>query len=321
LKSPTVDEVNGGVGRQFGSTGSLRVDVSYRKYGNFYATHVDRTTGTVTNSVGRAFDRKLIESTNDVRREYTGMTTFGAYRPHSSVDLGGSYTLSKTWGNYDGESATSPLSAFPVYYPEYSEERWNRPDGDLAVDQRHRIRLWGTYTPRMAGSAGQFSVGLAQQIGSGVPYGAIGLIDTKPYVTNPGYVAPDGSRSGGAWDYYFTSRDAFRTETTFRTDLALNYGYRLRGARSPELFLHAEILNLFNQMHLCGCGGTVFNNGGGTDMRKINQAVQILQTFNPFIAEPVEGTHWRKAATFGQAVDRFSYTTPRVYRFNLGVRF
>jgi hypothetical protein len=321
LKSPVVSEVNGGVGRQFGSTGSLRVDVAYRDYGDFYATRVDRTTGRVTNSVGREFDRKLIENTNDVRREYAGMTMFGTYRPHASVDMGGSYTLSKTWGNYDGESATSPLSAFAVYYPEYSEERWNRPDGDLAVDQRHRVRLWGTYTPHLTDSAGVFSVGIVQQIGSGVPYGAIGLIDTKPYVVNPGYVAPDGSRSGGTWDYYFTARDEFRTETTYRTDLALNYGYRLPGGRSPELFVHADILNVFNQLQLCGCGGTVFNNGGGTDMRKINQAVQIVQTFNPFTVNPVEGTHWRKAPTFGQAVDRFSYTTPRVYRFNVGVRF
>jgi hypothetical protein len=320
LKSPTVHEVNGGVGRQFGSVSSIRVDVAYRSYGDFYATRVDRTTGTVTNSVGRQFDRKLIENTNDVRREYAGMTAFGTYRPYSSVDVGGSYTLSKTWGNYDGETAASPLSAFAVYYPEYSDERWNRPNGDLAVDQRHRVRLWGTYTPPMASGAGVVSIGLIQQIGSGVPYGAIGLIDTKPYVTNPGYVAPDGGR-GASWDYYFTARDTFRTETTYRTDLAVNYGYRLPGARSPELFLHADVLNLFDQSQLCGCGGTVFNNGGGTDMRKIGQAVQLLQAFNPFTVTPVEGTHWRKAAAFGQPVDRFSYTTPRVFRFNVGVRF
>ena len=38
----------------------------------------------------------------------------------------------------------------------------------------------------------------------------------------------------------------------------------------PDVFFHAEVLNVFNQYQLCGCGGTVFNNGGGNDIRTIN---------------------------------------------------
>jgi hypothetical protein len=31
-------------------------------------------------------------------------------------------------------------------YPEYAQESWNNPEGDLAADQRHRLRLVGTVT-------------------------------------------------------------------------------------------------------------------------------------------------------------------------------
>jgi hypothetical protein len=65
----------------------------------------------------------------------------------------------------------------------------------------------------------------------------------------------------------------------------------------------------------------VFNNGGGSDVRVINTAIQVLQTFNPFTDTPVEGTHWRRGPLFGQPTNRFAYTTPRTFRFNVGVRF
>src|SRR5688572_31952058 len=95
---------------------------------------------------------------------------------------------------------------------------------------------------------------MVQQIGSGVPYGAMGMINPRNFVTKPGYVTPPA-----AIEYFFTARDAFRTETTHRTDLSVNYSHRVPGggAASPELFFHGEILNVFNGFQLCGCGDTV----------------------------------------------------------------
>ena len=93
------------------------------------------------------------------------------------------------------------------------------------------------------------------------------------------------------------------------------------------MFFHGEVLNLFNQYQLCGCGGTVFNNGGGSDIRTIGNSVLTsvnsgtLQPFNPFTTTPVQGVNWNLSPTFGQAASRFAYTSPRTFRFNLGVRF
>jgi len=155
----------------------------------------------------------------------------------------------------------------------------------------------------------------------------VGPVDTTPYVANPGYIAADGGRGDGLWDYYFTARDAFRTDTSYRTDFAVNYSYKVPRAASVEVFFHGEMLNVFNQFQFCGCGDTVFLNGGASDLRKIGTAVRTaantpaLRPFNPFTETPVQGVNWDYGVNWQQPADRFAYTSPRTFRFNAGVRF
>jgi len=130
----------------------------------------------------------------------------------------------------------------------------------------------------------------------------------------------------GLWDYYFTARDAFRTAASYRTDVAVNYSYRVPRAAGTEVFFHAELLNIFNQFQLCGCGDTVFRNGGASDLRKIGTGIRTaanftLQPFNPFTQTPVQGINWDYGPNWQRPTDRFAYTSPRTLRFNAGVRF
>ena len=77
----------------------------------------------------------------------------------------------------------------------------------------------------------------------------------------------------------------------------MNYAYRIRAGRAqPELFFHGEVLNVFNQFQLCGCGATAFSNGGITDLTTIGQAVRtprnaptLYQPFNPFTTHACQG--------------------------------
>ena len=190
----------------------------------------------------------------------------------------------------------------------------------MSLDQRHRARAWATYSVPMESSAGSLTFGAVQQVSSGVPYGALGIINPTSYLTNPGYVTPPAQV-----EYYFTARDAFRTETSYRTDISVNYSHRLsvRGGVSPELFFHGEVLNIFNQFQLCGCGDAVFNNGGASNMTTIGQSVVLVPSapFNPYTVEPVEGVNWSKHSNFGTALNAGAYTMPRVFRFSFGVRF
>ena len=336
FNSPYSDEFAAGVNRTIGNRGSVRVDYVFRDYKAFYITRTDLSTGQTIAPSGLPVDINLIENSDDLRRRYQGGTVLGTYNVGGS-SLGASYTLSRTWGNFDGENpASGPLSAYLFSYPEYREASWNQPEGDLLGDQRHRARFWGSYHLPISERAGSVDLALIHTFASGVPLSAggatsaapgtgIGQINPRPYIGNPGYANPLGNTS--TVEYFFFERDRFRTESQNRTDFALNYSYRVNRA---ELFFHGDVLNVFNVYQLCGCGGTVFNNGGGSDIRTINTSVQTasnapasapLLPFDPFNETPVEGVNWRLGPTFGQAASRFAYTTPRTFRFNFGVRF
>lgn len=355
LKSPNVLEYAAGINRQFGARAALRADLVYRRYRDFYAERTDTSTGQVTNALGQTFDLALYENTNDVTRRYKGATVQGTYRLGARTDAGGTYTLSRTWGNVNGENVVSgPVPTGVLSYPEYAQESWNYPEGDLQVDQRHRARLWlNVGVPKLQG----LTLSLLQTLESGVPFGPNNInaanangVNPIPYVANPGYLTPpDGTQT----NYFFAvdcgnvpaavtsagfdcasgaTRDAFRTVGQKRTDLGINYRFKVPGAKSLEFFAHADVINLFDQSQLCGCGGTVFGNGnghgGGVAQTRIDQAVRtnvshpaLYAAFNPFTTTPVQGVHWNYGPNFGKALNRFAYTTPRMFRMSLGVRF
>src|SRR5262249_49148014 len=138
-------------------------------------------------------------------------------------------------------------------------------------------------------------------------------------------VTPQGTPSE---NYYFTPRDAFHTESSYRTDLALNYAYGISARpRRIELFVQGQILNLFNQFQLCGCGNDVFANGGNVTLTRIDQTILTnvnslsYEPFNPFTTAPVQGVHWNYGPRFGQPLNRMAYTSPRTFRITFGVRF
>jgi hypothetical protein len=319
LTSPYSYEYSSGVSRTLGARGTVRVDGTYRQYKNFYSLRTDQTTGKVTDQFLNTLDVSYVENSNLLTRRYASMIAQATYVVGSWMDLGGNYTLSHAYGNLEGELASGPSGAAIQSYPEYKQISWNAPMGDLLIDQRHRARIWATVTPPMPGP-GSLVLGVVQQMASGTPYGAVALINPKPFVTNPGYQTPPNPV-----EYYVAARDAFHTAGTTRTDVSANY--TLRGPRAAstqlDLFVHAEVLNVFNQFQLCACGGSVFTNGGLTDLTTINQGVTVagLTPFNPFTTVPVEGVNYKKDPAFGGAINRFSYTSPRTFRFSVGVKF
>ena len=339
LKSPSVWEYASGVNRQFGSRTAVRVDVVYRNYTDFYSDRADTSTGIVRDPEGRAYDLVVIENENDLaKRRYAGVTVQATTR-WNAADIGGNYTLSRSWGNFEGETvAGGPIRFEGRRFPEYKRAEWNYPQGDLLTDQRHRAKLWLNYRP---GIIGGLTLSLLETVESGVPYGGGGRdvlsaaantsgVDARPYVTNPGYLAPP---VGNRTSYYYTPRDAFRTAAHIRTDFAANYVYRVPGGRGVELFGQVQVINLFNQFQLCACGATAFGTGsatnaGGVNIQRIDTTVLTPVTtparfapFNPFTTTPERGVNWDYGPNFGRAISRFAYTTPQSLRLSVGVRF
>jgi hypothetical protein len=253
---------------------------------------------------------------DDLERDYKGLIFQVSFGAHDRLGLGANYTLGKLQGNVEGETGPNgPISSGIYSFPEYFNREWNVPVGELFGSVRHKARGWATYDLPLPKAMGRFDLGLLQFFNSGTPYGASGPVDTRPFVTNPGYASAPASVT-----YFFTARDAFRTEDTLRTDLALNWSRRI-GVRSTEVFFRGTVVNLFNTVKLtnffdtCGTGGCI------STTVQTNSNLNTLTRFNPFTETPVEGTHWRKAATFGQPLTRFAYQTPRTLSFSLGVRF
>ena len=325
LDSPHALEYAAGLSRKIGDRGSIRADVMYRNYRDFYSERIDTTTGIAVDSLGGRFDKSVIENTNDLKRRYAGATFSATYRMSGRTDLGGNYTLSRLWGNFDGESlGAGPLPASAFQYPEYAQASWNYPEGDLSSDQRHRSAMWVNYgVPKLTG----LTVSVLETMASGVPYGAVGTVNVAPFVTNPGYLAPLTGTLNKS--YYFTARDAFRTEASYRTDLSATYSYAVNaGGRRFDLFGQAIVINLFNQFDLCGCGASsVFANGGADVSARIGQGVLTnsgtpsLAAFNPLATVPVQGTNWNYSPSFGTATIKTAFTSPRTFRLSFGVRF
>ena len=348
LRSPSVWEYATGVSRQFGARAAVRADFAYRDYQDMYIQRTDLGTGQAVDDrsfapaavAGRRYDLTAIENDDEgvLKRRYAGVSLQAQYRLASRVDFGANYTLSQAWGHVEGETVPNgPIAAGSsgrdavLHYPEYRREEWNYPTGDLSIDQRHRARLWVNVTPWGSG----LTLSLLQALESGVPYSAsnqnsatLNGVDARPYLTNPGYVTPP---DGATTQYFFTARDAFRLEGQKRTDFAAMYthGVGVGGGRRLDVFVQAQVINLFNQFQLCGCGGSqTFALGGNVQNQAVDTAIRtnvshpaLYQPFNPFTTTPVEGTHWAKSPTFGRALNRFAYTTPRTWRVTFGVRF
>jgi hypothetical protein len=146
---------------------------------------------------------------------------------------------------------------------------------------------------------------------SGRPYGAVGLVSVEPFVTNPGYFQPPV-----AVEYFFTDRDAFRTEALSRTDLGFSYRRRLPGTVHGDLFFAAHFLNVMNAVRPLDPERFVVTRTAFTD--------SSLQSFNPFTQTPVEGVHWTfdgTSANHDTARASVPMTMGRVMRFTLGIRF
>ncbi len=333
LSSPNVLAYAVGISRQIGNKAVVRADYSFRDYKDFYSQRIDRSTGTITDAFSNLADLAVVENTNDLKRRYSGATVSATYHVSSRTDIGGNYTLSRLWGDFDGENvASGPLTSSDFQYPEYRQASWTRPEGDLSGDQRHRSTMWVNYgVPGVSG----LTLSVLQELASGLPYGAVGTIDARSFVaaSSPAVAAAYATPQGAASEtYYYTARDAFRTEASKRTDFAANYNLKVGGSRKVNAFIQAQVLNIFNEQDLCGCGGTIFANGGSAQLNTIQGAsagesvltplnTATLARFNPLTTTPVLGTNWNYNANFGTPKNRFAFTSPRAFRLTFGVRF
>lgn len=307
LASPSTIEYSAGVAKRLGSRGLVRSDYVHREGRDFYLGRTDLSTGKVRTPNGTLVDLQVIENNDSaLERVYDGLHTQARFR-FDRFDVGGLWTWSQTRGNVDGETGPNgPIRSGALSFPEYRDPKWNSPRGDLGTDARHRVRLWGTVTV-LDREHHRLNASVLQNYRSGSPYGAAGSVDTRPFVTNPGYAIPPANVT-----YFFTGRDEFRTDDITSTDVAVNYAFVWNAlGREVEIFLQPEVLNAFDEDGELVVNTAVFTNNND----------RTLTAFNPFTTQPVEGVHWRRGPNFGKATSEAGIQQVRTFRFSVGVRF
>ena len=174
-------------------------------------------------------------------------------------------------------------------------------------DQRHKFRGMAVYQTPVPESFGVFDVGFVQRYDSGVSASGdpTGSVDTRPWVTNPGYLNPVANVG-----YYFLPRGSFRWNNIWTSDLSLNWSKRL-GYHNTQLFFRGVVTNLFNNH------GVV--NGDITINTNVNN--KAYATFNPFTTTPVKGVNWDLGPNFGKPQAPADYQAARLFSFSAGFRF
>ena len=264
-----------GVSRRIGDRATVRADLIYRGFHDFYDWRTDRTTGTVTDKLGRQFDLTLIENTDRLTRQYAGLSAQGTYRAAPSLNLGAILHVVAHVGELRRRRKQWPRSRCRACSIRSTSKRpgtFRKGIVDRPASSRTALGdLRRAGNPRSAGEP-------PATLEIGVPYGAVatGGVNPQSYVSNPGYLSPPS-----AVTYYLTPRDAFRTEGQRRTDLAANYAFAISGRSKVELFGQFQVLNVFNQSQLCGCGQAVIQNGGAVSAARIDQTVSDPSAIQP----------------------------------------
>jgi hypothetical protein len=274
----------------------------------------------VRDRFGTEDDLSIIRADDGVYdRKYTGVHTQFQYRPWNRLNLGGTYAWSRLVGNVTGEDTGSgPLVGVAGEYPEYREASWNSPMRYLTGDQRHRARLWASND--LPTPIGGCSLTLLQHFDSGTRTSVDGVIDSRPYVTNPGYIAANLPTTVS---YFFGGRGNLKTEDITRTDVSINYNIRL--FKTLELFIQPEVLNLFNERGIQSYDEEVLTAADDDD---------TFAPFNPFTDTPIEcpqgasaaecqqlGANFQRGPNFGKPDSEGDYQTPRTFRVSVGIRF
>ncbi len=305
VTSPSVNEISVGIQNQV-ARGAWRLDYVHRKSADMYGDFLNLSTGRVADSAGRPFDLTQVSNSPQARRSYDGLTADARYR-FTALQVGANYTLSRTWGNFNGENVGSgPIRATVDTFPEYRQESWNYPMGYNPGDQRHKARAWLSYTLPTPQPLGHVDVGVLQRADSGVAVDVNGSVTSQTFVTNPGYVTPVSSVA-----YYVIPRGSFRWDSVWSTDLAVTWGKKLPQMGTTELFFRGVVGNVLNKAaRVRGDIGinTRFNN-------------TTYQAFNPFTTTPVQGVNWDYSPTFGQPQAFDDYQRPRDFSFSAGIRF
>ena len=321
VHSPTAREFTLGLGRDFGGNGYAKATYQFRKWYGFLEDFIQLSNGIVNvnrNGANVGDLTKVIygnAAADAVDRRYQAMILQTNYRVRSNIRLNAEYTLQiQNDGNFDGEAANQPgIPSVFGDYPEIKGPALDRllPEGRLADYQRHKVRIYGTYSVGDSTARfGTLDVSPIWRVNSGQTYSvfAEGVpLTAIELARNPGYPAND-INVNTADRVYFGPRGVGDYKGYGLLDLALTYGIPVWKSARP--WVKVEFYNVLNNQKQIAWDKTVTpDNNGPKDA-------------NGLPLNYVQGPR------FGQAVSDNQFPQPipgqnggRLFRMAFGVRF
>jgi hypothetical protein len=264
LSSPIVKEFTTSAGRELPRSGYVRVTYQHRTWSNFVEDFIQLSNGIVNVNRNGAnvgnLTKVIYGNTNDVVRNYDAIIAQNTYRFGDNVTYGAHYTVQlRNKGNNAGEASNQPgLTSAYGDYPEIIGPALDRyqPYGNLADFQRHKLRVYGTYTQGF-GRFGALDLSPIWRVDSGRTFSYVAAsvpLSSVELARNPGYPAND-INSNTAYNLYFGDRGTGQFAGFGVLDFAATY--TLPVWRTARPWLKVVVFNVLNNQKLIAWDTTV----------------------------------------------------------------
>ncbi len=309
LSSPLTRELTLALARELGPAGWARVSYVKRHATDFVEDFITIDGGrTIVNRSGAnlgAFDNIVYRNSDVPARDYQALVLQGSYGLGRSLRASGDWTVQiENDGTFEGESSSGPgLASIIGDYPEIITPR-SYPDGRLDDFQRHKVRVWATYSAQF-GRFGSLDVAPLVRYNSARTYSLVASVPltAAQIARNPGYARLPSSQT-----IYFGERGSQSFEGFGLLDFAATYSVPVWQSVRP--WVKVEVLNLLDNDKLIAWNTTV-----------------TADTAGPKDADGLP-LNYVKPAAFGTASGTTSYPRPRpgmdggrTFLVSAGVRF
>jgi outer membrane receptor protein involved in Fe transport len=315
LTSPKTDEFTLSLGREFGRGSYAKAIYTWRNATDFIEDFIDdpSAAGKIAinqQGVSAVVDRVFYANTGEPRREYQDVQLQSRVRFTDRLFVEGHWTVQlRNHGNFEGEAANQPGNPSIWFdYPEIINEPRYFPFGRLDEYQRHKVRIWTSYTQRL-GRLGNVDLGPIWRINSGQSYSLQALNAAFSPVqlarrTALGYLGTGRTSA----DLFFDERGSESFKGYALLDLQIRYGIPVWRTLQPWYLV--QIYNVLNN----------------------DKLIQWTTAVTPDPASPLDDLGQRtgalRSAAFGTAgaashFPRWSTgeTGGRTFRMAFGIRF
>jgi hypothetical protein len=245
LTSPLTRETTLSLGRDFGAGFWARGRFVHRRATDFvedFITIAEGKTNVVRNGVNfGTFDNAVYRNSDLPKREYDAFDVQSGWQAMKALSVAGQWTVQvRNHGNFEGEAANNPaIPSVIADTPELYVDR-NFPTGRLDDFQRHKVRVWASYSLDL-GRAGRLDLAPLYRFNSARTFSYVATVPMSAIqlAKNPGYARTPTSQA-----LFFGERGAGTFAGYGLMDLATTWSVPVWRAVSP--WVKVEVLNLAN---------------------------------------------------------------------------